>query len=123
MPALSDEAVVVRGGENLPASFIRGSGTLLDSNGLLSGVSVNAGDGLSILDLTQANSRKGYPGILNGRVGVTTAGAVRALGGTVEPTPTRNNPCHAALGGLTPEQASALFTPTIANPNRNRSGS
>ena len=52
-----------------------------------------------------------------GQVGVTTVGKVRALGGEVVPAPTQKNPNHATLGGLTPEQASSLFRPTVRNPN------
>jgi hypothetical protein len=53
-------------------------------------------------------------------VGVTTVGKVRALGGDVVPSPRKRNPNHATLGGLTPEQASSLFRPTVKNPNRVR---
>jgi hypothetical protein len=48
---------------------------------------------------------------------VTTVGKVRAAGGDMTRTPTKKNPNHATRGGLTPEQASSLFRPTIKNPN------
>jgi len=118
MPRLPDAAVVVRGGMNLPENFVRGSGVSLGTDGTLQGVSVNAGSGLSVADLTAVNPQTGYPGILNNQVGVTTVGAIRARGGEVDPSPRRANPHHATLSGLTPEQASELFRPTIANPAR-----
>jgi hypothetical protein len=96
------------------------SGIRCDSrgDGILRGVSVNAGVGLSVSQLTAANSQTGYPGILNNQVGVTTVGAIRAQGGEVDSSPTKANPYHATLSGLTPEQASALFRPTVPKPAR-----
>ena len=116
MPPLPDEALVVRGGKNLPENFAQGSGVSLDADGKLQGVSVNAGAGLTLEQLTAANA-KGYQGIPNTKVGQTTVGEVRKLGGHVEPKPRPWNPHHATLSGLTPEQASALFRPTVKNPN------
>jgi hypothetical protein len=118
MAALPDEALVVRGGQNLPVSFIQGSGVSIASGGKLQGVSVNCAPDLSVRELTAPNSGTGYPGIPHSQVGVTTVGAVRAAGGEVVPSPTRTNPHHAKLSGLTPEQASHLFRPTMRNPNR-----
>jgi hypothetical protein len=114
--SLPDEALVVRGGQNLPESFIRGSGATL-ADGKLNGISVNSAPGLSLADLTRADLTTGYPGIPHNRVGVTTVGAVRALGGEVTSSPTRTNHQHATLSGLTPEQASTLFRPTVKNPS------
>ena len=88
--------------------------------GILQGVSVNSAPGATLEELTLANSQTGYPGILNNQVGMTTAGAIRRCGGTIVPSPTRTNPHHATLGGLTPEQASGLFQPTTPNPNRRK---
>ena len=62
-------------------------------------------------------------GVPNGQVGVTTVGAIRNPdngGGNVIPRPTRSNPNHAVVEGLTADQASALFKPTIPNPSRQR---
>jgi hypothetical protein len=118
MIPLPDEALVVRGGQNLPASFIKGSGVTIDVDGKIQGVSVNSIPGLSIQELTAPNPQTGHPGIPHNRIGITTVGAVRAAGGDVAPTPTRTNPHHATLSGLTPEQASRLFLPTVKNPNR-----
>jgi hypothetical protein len=120
MSRLPDDAVVVRGGLNLPENFAQGSGVEVGTTGQLQGVSVNAASGLSVAELTAANPKTGYPGILNNQVGVTTAGAIRALGGEVERSPTKTNPHHATLTGLTAEQASALFRPTIHNPSRRK---
>jgi hypothetical protein len=49
-----------------------------------------------------------------------TVGKIRAVGGEVVPSPTKKNPNHATLSGLTPEQASDLFRPTAKNPSRSR---
>jgi hypothetical protein len=118
MEPLPQDALVVRGGQNLPENFAKGSGVTVKSGGVLDGVSVNSAPELSITDLTAPDPQTGYPGILNNQVGVTTVGAVRACGGDVVRSPTRANPNHATLSGLTPEQASELFRPTVANPSR-----
>ena len=118
MMPLPDDALVVRGGQNLPEDLARGSEVAVGARGRIRGVSVNCAPGLSVLELTAPNPHTGYPGIPHRQIGVTTAGAVRAAGGEVVPSPTRANPHHATLSGLTPEQASHLFRPTVKNPNR-----
>jgi hypothetical protein len=115
---LLDEALVVRGGENKPENFARGSGVTADQDGKLHGVSVNSAAGASIEELTASRPQTGYPGILNNQIGVSTVGAIRALGGDVVPSPTVGNPLHATLSGLTPDQAASLFRPTEPNPSR-----
>jgi hypothetical protein len=55
----------------------------------------------------------------HGQIGVTTVAAVRAAGGDVVRTTGRTRH-HATLTGLTPEIASRLFLPTIANPARSQ---
>ncbi len=117
---LPDDALVVRGGQNLPENFANGSGVIVGTDGTLQGVSVNAAPGLSVQELTAADPQTGYPGILNNQVGVTTVGAIRAKGGDVVPSPTRTNKDYATLSGLTPEQASELFRPTVPNPSRRK---
>ena len=117
MTLLPDAAFVVRGGQNLPAHFAQGSGVTVDAGGNIAGVSVNAAPGVAVQGLTAPNPHTGYPGIPHNQVGVTTVGAIRAAGGDVIPAPTRTNPYHATLSGLTPEQASQLFRPTMQNPN------
>jgi len=118
MTPLPDDALVVRGGQNLPESFAQGSGVTVDSGGKVQGVSVNAASGLSVNELTAPDRQTGYPGIPHNQVGVTTAGKVRRLGGDVVASPRKKNPNHATLSGLTPEQAGDLFRPTIKNPSR-----
>jgi hypothetical protein len=120
MDPLPDDALVVRGGQNLPENFERGSGVTVEAEGVLRSVSVNSAPGATLEELTRANPGTGYPGILNHQVGVATVGAIRKCGGTVVPSPTRTNPYHATLDGLTPEQASRLFRPTISNPSRTK---
>ena len=118
MAPLPDDALVVRGGQNLPVSFVQGSGVTVTSGGKVQGVSVNAASGLSVKELTAPDAQTGYPGIPHKQVGVTTMGKIRALGGDVIPSPRKNNPNHATLSGLTPEQASSLFRPIVQNPNQ-----
>jgi hypothetical protein len=119
---LPDDALVVRGGQNLPENFANGSGVTVGADGTLQGVSVNAAADSSVQELTAANPQTAYPGILNNQVGVTTVGAIRAKGGNVIPSPTRTNKNHATLSGLSPEQASGLFRPTVPNPSRRKGG-
>jgi len=118
MDRLPDDALVVRGGLNLPENFAQGSGVSADKGGKLQGVSVNCGSVASLEELVNPNPKTGYPGIPNNQVGVTTVGKIRALGGEIVPSPTGTNRLHGTLSGLTPEQASALFRPIIPNPRR-----
>jgi hypothetical protein len=118
MTPLPDDAVVVRGGMNLPQNFVAGSAVTFDAGGKVQGVSVNAAASVSVKELTAPDPKTGYPGIPHKQVGVTSVGKVRALGGDVVPSPKKKNPSHATLSGLTPEQASSLFRPTSQNPNR-----
>src|SRR4051812_12462458 len=99
MIPLPDDALVVRGGQNLPENFAQGSGVTVGEDEKLQDVSVNAASGLSIEELTASRPQTGYPGILNNQVGVTTVGAIRALGGDVVSSPTRTNANHATLSG------------------------
>lgn len=84
----------------------------MDPNGRLQGVSVNCRAGASLAELTALTP--------NRRVGVATIGRIVAAGGTVVQAPTRTNPDHCILGGITPQQAETLFNPTIDNPNFTR---
>ena len=103
---ISDDALVVRGGQNRPEDIQRGIGT--HPSGII-GVSVESGEGVSIAELARA--------IPHGQVGVTTAGEIRKAGGEVVRTSGRSA-YHATLTGLTPRQISELFVPTIPNPAR-----
>lgn len=107
--ALSDSALVCRGGTCAANRFANGSGVSIDTAGNLNGVSVNSANGVSLRQLTS--------GIPNGQVGVTTVGEIRRTGGSVKPSPTANNPYHCIMCGITPNKAESLFTPTIKNPN------
>ncbi|WP_311767373.1 RHS repeat-associated core domain-containing protein, partial [Burkholderia contaminans] len=106
---LPNEAIVCRGGSCTAEKFRQGSGVTVGTDGKLDGVSVNSAMGKSLDDLTN--------GIPHGKVGVTTVGSVRAAGGDVIASPTYNNKNHATLSGITAEQAEALMTPTVRNPN------
>ena len=101
-----DEALVVRGGRNLPADIVRGTGTHPSG---VTGVSVECAVGVSVAELAAA--------IPHGQIGVTTVGAVRQMGGDVVRT-TGRSPYHATVTGLIPTQISGLLTPTIPNPTR-----
>lgn len=105
---LADDTLVVRGGTNKAEQFTNGSGATTGVDGKLSGVSVNSKATLSVQQLSD--------GIPNGKVGVTTVGDIRKLGGDVVPSPTRTNPNHATMFGITAEQAETLFNPVIINP-------
>jgi len=105
---ITDEALVVRGGKNLPENLLKGSGVTSDEKGLLKGVSVQSANNADLKTLSK--------NIPHNQVGVTTAGDVRAAGGDVIHTPTPNNPYHATLSGVDANTASKLLTPTIPNP-------
>ncbi len=92
----------------------------MDAGGEIQGVSVNSAPGLSLEALTASDPRTGYPGIPHNQVGVTTVDAIRKIGGEVEPKPTPANVNHATLSGLTPQQASDLFRPTLKNPSQQK---
>src|SRR5690606_4446374 len=100
---LPNSAAVVRGGTCKACQFENGSGVTISTNGTLRGVSVNSASGATINELSNT--------IRNNQIGVTTVRDVRALGGDVVPSPTRNNPTHATLSGITPTQAQQIFIP------------
>lgn len=102
---IPDEALVVRGGRNLPEDIRRGTGTHPCG---VTGISVQCALGLPLKELAI--------NIRNGQVGVTTVGEVRKAGGDV--IRTSGSPHHATLSGLTPEKISNLLTPTVPNPAR-----
>ena len=104
--AISDEAIIVRGGRNLPDDIRRGMGTHPSG---VRGISVECSTDLTAAELAYA--------IPHGHIGITTVGAVRAIGGDVVRTSGRT-PHHATLVGVSAEEASRLLTPTIPNPAR-----
>ena len=97
---IPDSALCVRGGSCSPESFVKGNGESL-KNGKVTKISVNSAPNVSVKDLSE--------GIPHSRIGVTTVGDIRKAGGNVVSSPTRSNPNHATLSGLTPTQASSLF--------------
>jgi hypothetical protein len=103
---IPDEALVVRSGRNLPEDLRRGTQTHPSG---VTGASVECTEGLSVKDLAVA--------IPHNQVGVTTVGAVRAVGGDVVRT-SGHSPHHATVVGLSAEEASRLLTPTATNPAR-----
>jgi len=102
-----DGHLVCRGGSCTAERFTNGSGVTTDAAGKLQGASVNAAESL------EAAAR----GIPHRKVGVTTAGDIRAAGGNVTPSPTRANPNHATMSGISADTAERLFTPTVRNPH------
>jgi len=106
---ISDDAIVCRGGGCSADAFTNGTGVSL-ADGKLQNVSVNSAPGASLQQLTTT--------IQHNKVGATTAGQVRALGGDVTAKPSRGNPYHCEMCGLTPQQAQDLFQPTVRNPNK-----
>ncbi len=103
---IPDEAIVVRGGRNLPADLRRGTGTHPSG---ITGLSVECAAGVPLSELAA--------GMPHNQIGVTTVGAVRAAGGDVLRSSGRS-PHHATLVGLSPEKASPLLTPANPNPAR-----
>lgn len=107
---LPDNAIACRGGSCTAERFSKGSGVKPDGAGKLNGISVNSAGGKSLKELTQ--------GIPHNKVGVTTVGDVRKAGGNVVSSPTRNNPNHATMSGVTAKQAEKLMNPTVKNPSK-----
>lgn len=101
---IPDQAVVIRGGRNLPDDLRRGTRT--HPRGV-TGASVECVENLSLEELAAA--------VPHGQIGATTVSAIRAAGGDVVRTSGRS-PHHATLIGLSPYEASRLLTPTIPNP-------
>lgn len=101
---ISGEAVVVRGGRNLPDDLRRGARTHPSGH---TGVSVECSAGLSVEELAAT--------LPHGQVGVTTVGAIRAAGGDVVQTSGRSAN-HATVIGVRAEELSGLLTPTVPNP-------
>lgn len=95
---------MVRGGRNQPDDLRRGMRTHPSG---VTGASVECAEGLSVNDLAAA--------IPHNQIGLTTAGGIRAVGGDVVRT-SGYSQNHATMTGLSPEAASRLLTPTIANP-------
>ncbi len=106
MVIIPDEALVVRGGQNLLPNILDGIATHPSG---VTGISVQCGVGLSERELALM--------IPHRQIGVTTVGKVRQLGGDVIRTSGRG-PNHATLTGLEPQEMSDLLTPTIPNPSR-----
>lgn len=108
MEKIPDEALVIRGGRNRPDDIRRGTGTHPSG---ITGISVECALGASIEELAAT--------IPHGQLGCTTVGKIRQAGGDVIRTSGRSSN-HATLVGLTPEQISALLTPTIPKPRQIR---
>lgn len=106
MERIPDEALVIRGGRNLPDDIRRGTGTHPSG---VTGISVECALGVSVEELAVV--------IPHGQLGCTTVGKIRQAGGNVIRTSGRS-PNHATLVGLTPEQISSLLTPTIPKPRQ-----
>ena len=103
--ALSDSAIVLRGGRNRPEDIRRAIGTHPSG---ITGISVECWEeSIQVLSAL----------IPHGQIGVTTVGEVRSVGGDVIRTSGRS-PYHATLTGLISEEISLLLTPTIPNPSK-----
>jgi RHS repeat-associated protein len=101
--AVPDSAIVCRGGSCTVDSFEFGRGVTSDAAGRLSGVSTGIGDSVK-----SASANIPHP-----KVGVTTAGDIRAAGGHI----INDHGNHATVSGITAEQAASLFN-VVANPNK-----
>jgi hypothetical protein len=112
---IPDSAVVVRGGSNTAEQLIKGAESVAP-DGTLAGVSVNAGDGMSVEELSSWPRPQDSPwGIPHGKVGVTTAGEIRGAGGGIVADPLPDNPYHCLISG----GAAALSGVFKAQPNPN----
>ena len=109
MPSLPDGALVVRGGINTVELLKSGTGVTVDAFGKLHGLSVNCAP-----DKTVAELSAGMP---NRRIGVTSVGAVRAVGGEVNADPTIYNPYHCLIENIPADAAQTLFNPPVLNPS------
>jgi hypothetical protein len=103
---IPDEALVIRGGRNLPEDIRRGTGTHPSG---ITGISVECAVGMTLYELAKS--------IPHGQIGCTTVAKIREQGGDVIKTSGRS-PNHATLTGLNPEQISSLLTPTILKPKQ-----
>ena len=99
---ISDDALVIRGGRNRPADLDEERGLIRAGRPAYRW----SASGLTVEELAAS--------LPHGQIGVTTVAAVRSLGGDVARTSGRS-PRHATLTGLSPEDMSALLTPTISN--------
>ena len=102
-------ATVVRGGTCKAEQFVKGA-EKMEADGKLYGVSTSSnlakeGD-LDILGNT----------VFNKKIGVSTTEKIEQVGGTCTSTPTKNNPWHTDLDGLTGNEAETVFT-IMVNPN------
>lgn len=107
--ALADEALIVRGGVASAENLSNGSGVATEIDGTLSGVSVRSANGLTEAEL--AAGGEGAMPFPNGQISVTTAGQVRAAGGTVRPDLPTNlaNPYHCEICGVSPDDLAHIF--------------
>jgi RHS repeat-associated protein len=101
--SVPDSTTVCRGGSCTAQSFTNGKGVATDADGKLSGVSVGIGDSVSA---AAAN-------IPHTKVGVTTAGDIRAAGGQV----VNDHGNHANVSGISADKAASLFKNKVDNPN------
>jgi RHS repeat-associated protein len=99
-----DSTIVCRGGACKADSFTIGSGVTTDAAEKLAGVATGIGDSVTA-------ASKNIP---HKKVGVTTAGDIRAAGGKV--VNDRGN--HANVSGVTAQQAEDLFENVVKNPNK-----
>lgn len=99
-----DSTVVCRGGSCTSQAFTNGKGVTVDpATGKLDGVSTGLGDSV-------ASASKNIP---HPKVGVTTAGDIRAAGGEV----VNDKGNHGTVSGLTADKAAEVFKKVVDNPN------
>ncbi|MGC2891326.1 MAG: RHS repeat-associated core domain-containing protein, partial [Candidatus Acidiferrum sp.] len=112
--SLPDDANVVRGGSANPGGANSPEGIAAGTDTHPSGVkgfSAESAPGKSVEQLAKESpTTSRYE-----QVGCCTVGQVRKAGGNVTPTPGQS-PNHATVSGLSPQKASELLTPTVANP-------
>jgi RHS repeat-associated protein len=102
--ALSDSALVARGGANITPQSIENATSTHPSG--VTGFSAQCNGGTCLNELGS--------NIPNGQMGVTTVGDIRAAGGDVVVTSGRGN--HVTVTGLDSNTASQLLSPSVPNP-------
>jgi hypothetical protein len=77
----------------------------IDESGLLTNLSVNAGEGVSIGELASYPPVPGY-----GQISVTTLDKLIEASGTLEPEPLDGNPYHSIISGISPKDLVDIMT-------------
>jgi hypothetical protein len=116
--SVDGEGEVIDAVDGAGTNIVRG-GTLsnilnqtVDDQGLLTELSVNAGEGVSIPELASYPPVPGY-----GKISVTTLDKLIEAGGKLEPAAIEGNPFHSLISGIAPQDLIDIMTQD-SNPSR-----